>query len=123
VITDNSSVAYSIPWVHCKPVLLYAPNKKEWDLKQIRFGHSFANIILHRVAETPNELLKQAEQLQKDIASNAKEIKREIRDYRTKVLINFGKSQEAIEKILLDLFKKSTLSQNMKNKDLECKRF
>ncbi|MDY2584355.1 hypothetical protein, partial [Helicobacter sp.] len=67
VITDNSSVSYSTPLSTLRPTILFAPPKKEFDLRVRNFGMSFENPILHRVALSVEECVETALQLESEL--------------------------------------------------------
>ncbi|MDA3968328.1 hypothetical protein [Helicobacter ibis] len=107
VITDTSSVSYSTPWSSLKPTLLFAPNKKEHDLRQVRYGFSFANPTLHRVGDSVETLLNEGLKLEKEVLEHGMELKENLREYRSENIYNLGVSQQKIEKILLLLLEKA----------------
>lgn len=110
VITDISSVAYSIPWLSLKPVILYATNHKEYNMNQARFGVSFVDELLHVVATDPKEAINKALWLKAEILKDkGVSISNEIKKYRSRILYNFGRSKEIIESVLFDLLEKDGL--------------
>lgn len=103
VVTDNSSLSYSAPLSTLRPCVLYAPPKKEFDLRVQNFGISFANPILHRVALNADECVKTLLQLESELSRGGAFLREEILKYREMNLYNIGHSKEAIAGILKDI--------------------
>lgn len=104
VITDNSSVSYSTPLSTLRPVVLFCPPKKEFDLRVQNFGISFANPILHRVALSVDDCVEALLQLEAELSAGGGAFLREkILKYREMNLYNIGHSKEAIAEILKDI--------------------
>ncbi|MDE5602535.1 MAG: hypothetical protein K2I71_01240, partial [Helicobacter sp.] len=82
VITDNSSLSYSAPLSSLKPAILYAPPKKEFDLRVCNFGHSFVNPLLHRVAFNEEEFMQVALGLEIELRDKGETIAQEIFKYK-----------------------------------------
>ena len=103
VITDNSSVSYSTPFSVCKPVILYALPKKEFDLRIENFGVSFANPKLHRVALDLETFKKVALQLELDLKTKGKQILEELKQYQKEEVYHLGESSKWIASFLENL--------------------
>lgn len=103
VITDNSSVSYSTPLSVCKPVILYALPKKEFDLRIENFGVSFANPKLHRVALDLETFKKVALQLELDLKTKGKQILEELKQYQKEEVYHLGESSKWIASFLENL--------------------
>ncbi len=104
VITDNSSVAYSAPLLALKPAILFCPPMKSFDLRLQRFGKSFANPMLHRVALNVDGFLKVAFELEKELLSGVgKTMFNTLYEWRASNVFNLGHSKEAFVECLINL--------------------
>ncbi|MDE5591595.1 MAG: hypothetical protein K2I63_01365, partial [Helicobacter sp.] len=92
VITDNSSVAYSVPFNALRPVVLYAPPKKEFDLRIRNFGYSFCHPLLHRVALDEKEFISVALELERDLKERGSEISQNISSFKDKNVFHRGRA-------------------------------
>lgn len=105
VITDNSSLSYSAPLSSLKPVILYAPPKKEFDLRVCNFGFSFVNPLLHRVALNESEFMQVALSLEEELKQSGELIAQEILDYKEANIFYPKTSALEIAKLLMSLLK------------------
>ncbi|PZT48647.1 hypothetical protein B6S12_03150 [Helicobacter valdiviensis] len=105
VISDNSSVTYSTPFSVCKPIIIYANPKKEFDLRVKNFGISFVNAKLHRVALNLEEFKQQALKLEEDLKNNGEEIIRDLKEYKKEQIYHLENSAKYLAKFLEDLLK------------------
>lgn len=103
VITDNSSVAYSAPLLALKPAILFCPPMKSFDLRLQRFGKSFANPLLHRVALSIDEFLKVALELEEELLSGGGAMFNTLYKWRAQNVFNLGHSKEAFIECLINL--------------------
>ena len=106
VVTDNSSVSYSTPLSVCKPVILYAFPKKEFDLRKKNFGVSFFNPILHRVALDLEGFKQEVLKLEEDLKNSGNQILEELKQYRNSQVYNLGYSSKWLANFLEKLLKK-----------------
>ncbi|WP_104721199.1 hypothetical protein [Helicobacter mesocricetorum] len=105
VITDNSSLSYSAPLNSLKPVILYAPPKKEFDLRVCNFGHSFVNPLLHRVAFNEEEFMQVALGLEEELKDKGEVIAQEILEYKEANIFYPKHSALEIAKLLMSFAK------------------
>ena len=106
MVTDNSSVSYSTPLSVCKPVILYAFPKKEFDLRKKNFGVSFFNPILHRVALDLEGFKQEVLKLEEDLKNSGNQILEELKQYRNSQVYNLGYSSKWLANFLEKLLKK-----------------
>ncbi len=107
VVTDNSSVSYSTPLSVCKPVILYAFPKKEFDLRITNFDVSFANPKLHRVALNLEEFKRESLQLESDLKTKGRQVLEELEQYQRKEIYHLGKSSKWIANFLENILKEA----------------
>ncbi len=103
VITDNSSLSYSAPLNSLKPVILYAPPKKEFDLRVCNFDCSFVNPLLHRVALNESEFMQVALRLEEELKQSGELIAQEILQYKEANIFYPKASALEIAKLLMSL--------------------
>lgn len=105
VISDNSSVAYSTPLSVCKPIVLYAFPKREFDLRVKNFGISFVNAKFHRVALNLEEFKREALKLEEDLKDNGVEVLQDLEKYQKEQVYYLGDSAKYLAEFLMALLK------------------
>ena len=84
-------------------MILYAPPKKEFDLRVCNFDCSFVNPLLHRVALNESEFMQVALRLEEELKQSGELIAQEILQYKEANIFYPKASALEIAKLLMSL--------------------